>query len=332
MAGQSLTYEESYSAMISLLDGELSPIIASAFLVAIRAKGETVQEMTAMANAMVDEAVMLDYPHDLIDTCGTGGDQKHTVNISTMAAIVVAASGIKVAKHGNRAASSLSGSADVLEALGVRIDLGPTQVRRCLDETNIGFCLAPRYHPAMANVVPVRRGLGVPTSFNFLGPLVNPAKAKRQVVGVFNGSMLKTMAEVLSKLGSEHALVAHSYDGYDELSTTSPNYVVELTRDGDSSAIFDEYVLDAMDFGLRRCDPKELLGGDASYNASILLECLDGKQGAVRDIVVLNSGAGIYVGGGARSIADGIEMAREVIDSGRAKRTLEGFIATSNMS
>lgn len=330
ISGTNLTFSEAYSAMNALLSKNVSEIVAGGFLVALRAKVESVQEMAGMASAMIDFALPLEYPGDLLDTCGTGGDQKHTVNISTMAAIVAASAGLKVAKHGNRAASSKSGSADVLEYLGVKIDLGPQGVAACIERANLGFCMAPKFHGAMANVGPVRRALAVPTVFNFLGPLVNPARAKYQIVGVFDPTMLNTMAQVLGMLGSKHALVVHAADGYDELSTTSTNMVIELKRSSDGDVTFDEYLLDPRSFGFDPCDPVELEGGDAVFNAEILLAVFSGKHGPVRDIVLLNSGAALYVGGGAPSITAGIAQAATLIDSGAANRTLYELIETSN--
>ncbi len=325
-----LSSSQAYSAMAALLGDEVSPVIAAAFLVALRAKGESVQEMVGMANAMIEFGLHVDYEGELLDTCGTGGDQKHTVNVSTMAALVCAGAGVKVAKHGNRAASSKAGSADVLENLGVKIDLGPKGVAQCIRRTNMGFCMAPVFHKAMAHVVPIRRALGIPTAFNFLGPLVNPAMAKYQIVGVFDPSMLMTMAKVLGELGSNHALVIHAKDGYDELSITSQNTVIELKRDDRGEVVFDEYILDPGDYGFAACDPSALEGGDAVTNAKALLSVLLGEKGPIRDIVLLNSGAALYVSGASVSISAGIELATQVIDSGAAKRTLDLLVEVSN--
>lgn len=325
-----LTFDEAYSAMSSLLANEVSPTLAAGFLVAMRTKVESVDEMAGMATSMVHFARSVDFDGDLLDTCGTGGDQKHTVNISTMAALVAASAGIKVAKHGNRAASSKAGSADVLEYLGVKIDLEPHGVVRCIERANMGFCMAPVFHEAMAFVAPIRRALGVPTVFNFLGPLVNPARAKFQIVGVFDPSMLKTMAEVLGRLGSKHALIVHSHDGYDELSTTSVNTVIELRRGDDGTVSLEEYILDPKQFGLERANPADLVGGDAKRNAEVLIDVLSGALGPVRDIVLLNSAAALYVSGGAETIDAGIEMSRVLIDSGVVSQTLSDLIEVSN--
>ncbi|MDA8196193.1 MAG: anthranilate phosphoribosyltransferase [Actinomycetota bacterium] len=329
MNSESISFEVAYSAMAEILSGSVDDIVTSSFLTALRAKGESIDEMRGLARAMVDSSTRVSIDGVVLDTCGTGGDQKHSVNVSTMTAVVVASAGVKVAKHGNRAASSLSGSADVLETLGVKIDLDANGVERCIRETNIGFCLAPKFNSAMANVSKVRRTLAVPTTFNFLGPLINPARASRQVVGVFEPTMLSSMAEVLADLGSDHALLAHSKDGYDELSTTSPNFVVEVKRDGDE-VFYEEYILDGVDYGLERASSDDLKGGTAKYNASVFIDLLEGKKGAVREIVLLNVGAGLYVSSVVGSIKEGIEAGAELIDSSKALATLERFIAVSN--
>ena len=327
---RSLEFDVAYSAMSEMLSGETPAPVTAGFLVALRAKGETAEEMAGLASAMIDFSTPVPYQGDLVDTCGTGGDQKHSVNFSTMAALVVAAAGSKVCKHGNRAASSMSGSADVLEHLGVKIDLGAPEVLACIDETNIGFCLAPRFHSAMRHVIPVRRALGVPTAFNFLGPLVNPARANRQLVGVFEPKMARTIAEVLAQLGSEHALVAYSADGFDELSTTSVNTVIELRRGASNSVNFEEYKLDPRDFGFRLSDPQDLLGGDPARNGEVLRSVLGGATGPVRDVVLFNAGAAMYLAGRAADIAAGIALAEEILDAGLALDTLSALIEVSN--
>lgn len=327
---RSLTYNEAYAAMADMLAGETANEVTAAFLTALRCKGESSEEMAGLASAMADYAIPVTWVGDLIDTCGTGGDQKHSVNISTMAALVVAASGKKVCKHGNRASSSKSGSADVLEYLGVRIDLGPAGVLACIEQANMGFALAPRFHRSMAHVMPVRRALGVPTAFNFLGPLVNPARANRQLVGVFEARMARTMAEVLSQLGTEHAMVAYSADGFDELSTTSPNSIIELRRSADGGAVFEEYSLDARDFGFKRAVPNDLEGGDPRHNGEVLRDVFAGQRGPIRDVVLLNAGAALYLADAAADIAAGIELAGELIDSGRAAESLSQLVEVSN--
>ena len=329
IAGDAIDFDAAYAAMSDMLSGETPLPVAAGFLVALRAKGETAEEMAGLATAMADFATPVHYVGDLVDTCGTGGDQKHSVNISTMAALVVAASGAKVCKHGNRAASSMSGSADVLEYLGVKIDLGANDVLSCIEETNIGFCLAPRFHGAMAHVMPVQRALAVPTAFNFLGPLVNPARANRQLVGVFEPKMARIIAEVLAQLGSEHALVAYSADGFDELSTTSINTVIELRRTSSGEVRFEEYQLDPRDFGFKLAVASDMLGGDPAKNGEVLLAVLRGGGGSVRDMVLLNAGAALYVAGQAGDIATGIEKAREILSSDLAAKTLENLVAVS---
>lgn len=328
MNSESISFEIAYSAMAEILSGSVDDIVTSSFLTALRAKGESIDEMRGLARAMVDSSTRVKVEGVVLDTCGTGGDQKHSVNVSTMTAVVVASAGVKVAKHGNRAASSLSGSADVLETLGVRIDLDAEGVERCIRESNIGFCLAPKFNSAMAHVSKVRRTLAVPTTFNFLGPLINPARASRQVVGVFEPTMLSSMAEVLADLGSFHALLAHSKDGYDELSTTSANFVVEVKRE-EEEIIYEEYILDGVDFGLPRASGDDLRGGTAKYNASVFIDLLEGKKGPVRDIVLLNVGAGLYVSSAVANIKEGIEMGASLIDSSKALATLEKFILVS---
>ena len=330
IAGKSLDFDLAYAAMADMLLGQTPPAVIAGFLVGLRAKGETVEEMAALASAMVDFSVVVPYTGDLVDTCGTGGDQKHSVNISTMTAIVLAAAGAKVCKHGNRAASSKSGSADVLEYLGVRIDLGPSAVLECIDQVGMGFCLAPRYHSAMAHVGGVRRQLAIPTAFNFLGPLVNPARANRQLVGVFDPKMARTMAEVLARLGSEHVLVAYSADGFDELSITAINTVIEMRKTPFGTATFDQYQLDPRDFGFEMADPDTLRGGDASTNGEILESVLAGQSGPIADIVAFNTGAGLYVAGKVTDIATGIEVAKEVLSSGIAITTLKQLVEVSN--
>ncbi|MDA8116139.1 MAG: anthranilate phosphoribosyltransferase [Actinomycetota bacterium] len=327
---RSLSFDEAYAAMADMLAGETANEVTAAFLTALRCKGESPEEMAGLASAMADYAIPVPWDGDLIDTCGTGGDQKHSVNISTMAALVVAASGKKVCKHGNRASSSKSGSADVLEYLGVRIDLGPAGVRACIEQVNMGFALAPRFHRSMAHVIPVRRALGVPTAFNFLGPLVNPARANRQLVGVFEARMARTLAEVLAQLGTEHAMVAYSADGFDELSTTSPNHVIELHRSADGGAVFEEYTLDARDFGIARAVPADLEGGDPRHNGESLRAVFAGRPGPVRDVVLLNAGAALYLADAAPDIASGIALAGELIDTGRAAGSLAQLVEVSN--
>src|SRR5256714_2382856 len=253
------------------MEGRSSPVQTAAFLVALRAKGETATEMTGLVRTMLAYATPLDVPGPLIDTCGTGGDGAGTFNVSTLAALVVAGAGGRVARHGNRAASSLCGSADLLEALGVAIDLEPAGVACCIERAGVGFCFAPRFHPAMRHAGPVRRELGIPTVMNFLGPLSNPAKAQRQVVGVSDPAMATKMVGVLKALGKERAMVAFGHDGLDELTTTGPSTIFEL-RDGEVR----HFELDPAALGIKPAVPADLAGGDAGCNADIARAVLDG--------------------------------------------------------
>jgi anthranilate phosphoribosyltransferase len=250
-----------------------------------------------------------------------------TINVSTLAALVVSAAGVPVCKHGGRAASSRAGSADVLEALGVVIDLGPEGVAECIERVGIGFCFAPRYHPAMRHAIPVRRELGVPTAFNFLGPLANPARVRRQVVGVGDPAMAPKMAGVLAAAGAEHVMVVHGAGGLDELSTTGPTTIHEYRRDAPEPAR--TYEIDALDLGLPRGEVDQLLGGDAVTNAGLARQVLGGRTGPMRDIVLLNSAAGLVVGGACRDLAEGIERSAQLIDSGAAAERLDLLVSVS---
>ncbi len=313
--------------MTAILSGELSDVQIAGFAIALRAKGESAQELAALVRTMLRFAARVDVDLDggpVLDTCGTGGDRSHTVNVSTMAALVAAGAGVRVAKHGNRAASSACGSADVFEALGVVIDLGPGGVARCIEEAGIGFCFAPRFHPAMRYAGPARAQLGVPTTFNFLGPLANPARVRRQVVGVPDPAMGERMLATLGELGAERAMVFHGADGLDELTTTTVSDVLEL-RDGGVH----RSVVDPVDLGIARVDPGSLVGGDPSHNADVVRRVLDGEPGPVRDVVVLNASAALVTAGVARDLAHGLEVARDAIDSGRAGTALDRFVKVS---
>jgi anthranilate phosphoribosyltransferase len=323
-----LTAEQAAAGMAEVLEGAATPSQIAGFIVALRMKGETVEELTGLLTAMLDAAEKvpvdgLDTAH-LIDTCGTGGDRSHTINVSTMAALVCAGAGASVCKHGNRAASSACGSADLLEALGVVIDLGPAGVHRCIADAGIGFCFAPRFHPAMRHAGPTRRELGVPTIFNFLGPMANPARVKRQVVGVSDPSMAERMAGVLQAHGSERALVVFGHDGLDELTTTTTSTVVEL-RDGELR----RYDVDPVELGLGRVEPGELRGGDAATNVGLTKRVLDGEAGPHRDVVVLNAGAALVAAGLADDLADGVALAVGAIEEGRAAAALEQLVTAS---
>ncbi len=320
--GKSLSRAAAEQAFEIIMSGEATPSQMGGFLMALRVRGETVDEITGAAKVMRAKALSVKAPRGAIDTCGTGGDASGTYNISTGAALVVAAAGVPVAKHGNRALSSKSGSADVLAALGVNIDADMALVEKSINEAGIGFLMAPRHHAAMRHVGPTRVELGTRTIFNLLGPLSNPAGTTRQLIGVFHRQWTEPMAEVLGQLGSEAAWVVHGSDGLDELTTTGASTVSEL-KDGKVTT----FEITPEDAGLKRVDPQELKGGDPATNAKAITEMLNGAPGAYRDIVLLNAGAALVVAGKAADIKAGIATAAEVIDSGAALTTLERLIA-----
>ncbi len=321
-AGTDLTQEESAAVLAEVMSGQASEIQIAAFLIALRTKGETVQEIAGLAQAMRAFATPVKIARDdLLDTAGTGGGQR-TFNVSTTAALIAAGAGCAVAKHGNRSATGLCGSADLLEALGARIDLTPEAVATCITEVGFGFMFAPSHHQATRYVVPVRRELAVRTIFNFLGPLTNPAGAQRQLIGVSDPGYLETMAGALARLGTEHALLASSEDGLDELSICAATRVVEVRGQELRS-----YSVSPEEAGLRRSGLSEVPGGDPAENAAIVRRILAGEAGAPRDLAVLNAGAAIYVGGGAESLEEGARRAEEAIDSGAAQTALERFVA-----
>lgn len=321
-----LTHKQMLSVMRQVMSGELTPAQIAGLLVGLRMKGETVDEITAAAEVMRELAIKVSIKDDahLVDTCGTGGDGIQTFNVSTVSAFVAAAAGAKVAKHGGRSVSSACGSADVLEALGVNVNLTPSQVAKCVDEIGIGFMFAPNHHSAMKHAAPVRRELGVRTMFNLLGPLTNPAGAKRQVMGVFDRELTGKLARVLQRLGSEHVLVVHGADGMDEISFAGDTYVAEL-KNGQVK----EYVVNPQQFGLPLHNVKSIQVQSAEESRTIILGVLTGQKGAARDIILLNAGAAIYVAGLALSMQEGIKRASEVIDSGGAKSKLEQLTALS---
>jgi anthranilate phosphoribosyltransferase len=323
-ARESLTADEAAEAMHVIMSGDATPGQMGGFLMALRTKGETADELEGLARTALSFSKPVAAPAPVIDTCGTGGDRSGTFNISTIAAIVVAGAGVPVAKHGNRAASSHCGSADLLEELGVRIDLDPAGVERCLADAGIAFMFAPVFHPAFGNAGPVRRELRVPTAFNFLGPLTNPARPAAQVVGVSDGRMLPLMAEVLSRRGTR-ARLFRGEDGLDELTTTGISHVFDV-RDGSIR----ETHLDPADVGIPRTSVEKLHGGDAAEAAAIAREILAGTHGPRRDVVVLNAGAALEVAGVVASLADGIARASSAIDDGSAGATLDAWIAVSN--
>jgi anthranilate phosphoribosyltransferase len=321
---ESLDRDEAAAAMHAVMTGEATAAQIGAFLLALRTKGETVEEMEGLAQMMLDHAVPVTASQPVIDTCGTGGDQAGTFNISTIAAIVVAGAGVPVAKHGNRAASSACGSADLLEELGVQIEMDAEGVERCLEDAGIGFMFARTFHPAMAAVAPVRAELRVATAFNFLGPLTNPAQPYAQVVGVSDERMLPLMAEVLARRGTR-AKLFRGIDGLDELTTTDLSTVYEV-KDG----VVKETHLDPAKLGLGKVKPEDLAGGDAPYNAEIARRVLDGEPGAQREVVILNAGAALEVAGFAGSLEEGMATAARAIDDGDAAKTLARWVEVSN--
>ncbi len=323
---QDLTLEEAEAAMDEIMMGAATPAQIGGYLMALRLKGETVDEITGSARSMRRAA---NHPplrtNGVIDTCGTGGDGVGTFNISTTVAFVVAGAGLPVAKHGNRSVSSKSGSADVLGALGVNLNLTPEQVGECIDQVGIGFLFAPAFHPAMKHAIGPRRELGVRTIFNILGPLTNPAGARRQLMGVYAPELTEPLANVLCQLGGEAAFVVHGDGGLDELTTTGPNRVSEL-RDGTVRT----YTLDPQSLGFKPCQPEDLLGGDPQQNAAITRGLLDGSlDSAKRDVVLLNAGAGIVAGGLAADLPTGIKLAAQSIDSGAALDKLNALVEYS---
>jgi anthranilate phosphoribosyltransferase len=323
-----LTRAEAASALEQIADGAVGETQVAAFLMALRVKGETAEEIAGLAEAMRRLAVPVETPHRdvLVDIVGTGGDCLGTFNISTTAAFVVAGAGVKVAKHGNRAASSRCGSADVLEALGVRVDLAPREVAVCLDQVGIGFMLASLHHPAAEKVAGARRALGVRTVFNFLGPLTNPAGARRQLLGVSSPEYLGVLADALARMGCERALVVHGDQGMDELSVTGPSTVVEVAH----GTVRAPRSLEPEGCGISRHEQAALNGGGPTENAAITRKVLSGSNGGPRDVVLLNAAAALYVAGTVPSIRAGVELARGSIDSGRAARVLDSMVTVTN--
>jgi anthranilate phosphoribosyltransferase len=328
--GESLTEAEAEAVIGHVMDGGASESQIAALLIALRAKGETVDEIVGAARAMRLHAIAVAPERDdLVDTCGTGGDGLRTFNVSTAAGLVAAGAGAGVAKHGNRAVSSAAGSADVLEALGVAIEIGPVGVARCIAEAGIGFCFAQRFHPAMRFVAPVRRELGVPTIFNFLGPLTNPSRTRHQLVGVNDPTMASIMATVLGATGSRRAMIIHADDGLDELSVTAPSTVLELNGDGAGSFELSEWRIDPASLGFAPATMADLRGGDAAFNARAIRSVLGGAPGANRDIGVLNAAAALMVIGRVDELAAGVDLASAALDDGRAEAALDSLIAAS---
>ncbi|MCO5072797.1 MAG: anthranilate phosphoribosyltransferase [Rhizobiaceae bacterium] len=322
--GTPLTFDEARQAFDIIMSGEATPGQVGGFLMALRVRGETVEEISGAVATMREKMLRVDAPKDAIDIVGTGGDNSHSVNISTASAFVVAGTGVPVAKHGNRGLSSSTGAADVLIALGIKIDLGSDAISHCIRKAGIGFMFAPAHHPAMKHVGAVRQELGTRTIFNLLGPLSNPAGVKRQMVGVFAPEWIGPVAETLRDLGAESAWVVHG-DGLDEITTTGETRVSALVGGAVQS-----FVITPEDFGLKRYDRADLRGGDRDFNAKALVDVLDGKPGAYRDTVLMNAGAGLVVAGKAKSLGDGIEKAAESIDSGKAAKVLAKLQQISN--
>jgi anthranilate phosphoribosyltransferase len=326
-ARRDLTAEQARAAMAEILDGAATPAQIAGFIVALRMKGETVEELGGLVDAMLAAAERVTLPSDepVVDIVGTGGDRAHTINVSTLSALVVAGAGGRVCKHGNRAASSATGSADLLEALGVRIDCGPDEVARCVADAGIGFCFAPRFHPAMRHAGPPRRELGIATAFNFLGPLANPAGVRRLMIGVADPSMAERMVGVLAARGSERVLVVHGDDGLDELTLSTTSQVVEL-RDGEVR----DYAVDPKELGIASAPTEALVGGDPATNAELARRVLAGDAGPHRDVVCLNAGAALVVAGMADDLAHGLQAAQAAIDGGGAAAALDRLVAVSN--
>jgi anthranilate phosphoribosyltransferase len=324
-SGAALTREEASHAFDRMMSGEATPSQMGGLLMALRVRGETVDEITGAVSAMREKMTKVAAPPDAIDVVGTGGDASGSYNISTCAAFIVAGAGVPVAKHGNRALSSKSGAADVLTALGVRIDLRPDEITRCIYEAGIGFMFAPAHHPAMKNVGATRVELGTRTIFNLLGPLSNPANVKRQLVGVFSRQWIEPLAQVLKNLGSEAAWVVHGSDGLDEITTAGPTAVAAL-----ENGSIRTFEIAPADIDLVPVKPEALRGGDAEHNAAALKDVLDDKPGPYRDVAVMNAAAALVVAGAAKDLKDGAEKARKALSAGTARARLDRLIAVSN--
>jgi len=323
--GASLSRDEAARGFDRMMSGEATPSQMGALLMALRVRGETVDEITGAVTVMREKMLRVAAPPDAIDVVGTGGDASGSYNISTCAAFIVAGAGVPVAKHGNRALSSRSGAADVLAALGVKIELPPDGVGRCIREAGIGFMFAPAHHPAMKNVGPTRVELGTRTIFNLLGPLSNPAGVKRQMVGVFSRQWIEPLANVLKNLGSDNAWVVHGSDGLDEITSAGTTYVAALENGGVRT-----FEIAPEDVGVARAMPEMLRGGDADQNARALLDVLRGKKGAFRDVALMNAAAGLVVAGRAKDLKQGFALAAKSTDSGEAEGRLDRLIAVSN--
>ena len=323
--GESLSFAEMQGAMTGIMEGQWTPSQIGGFLIALRIKGEAPQEIAAAVTILREKSTLVPTSaKPVVDTCGTGGDHSGSFNISTAAAIVAAGGGVAVAKHGNKAVSSACGSANVLQELGVNLELTPEQVGDCVDKCRIGFLYAPKLHSSFKHVIGVRQELGQRTLFNLLGPMLNPARAKRQIIGVYDLNLTATLAHVLAELRSDHVMVVAGTDGMDEISLTAPTKVAEL-KDGEVL----EYILNPQDLGFSLCAKEDLMGGDATANAAIIRGILDGKKGPALDIVLLNAGAALYVGGLAPDLKGGVALARKSVESRAARYTLERWVSHS---
>jgi anthranilate phosphoribosyltransferase len=320
-----LSDEESYFSFNYILDGKASEKQIEKFLLDLRERGEKIEEITAATKVMREKSSKVSAPDNAIDTCGTGGSGSGKYNISTAASLVAAGVGAVIAKHGNRALSSKSGSSQVLEELGVKLDIGPKKITECIEKSNIGFMFAPNHHPAMKYVGPVRQRLKVRTIFNILGPLSNPANVKKQLIGVFDKKWLEPMAETLRNLGSQRALLVSGSDGFDELTTTGASYVAELNNGNIKT-----YEINPVKLGLKLSKFDDLIGADPKHNAKKIINLLEGEKGPYRDIVLLNSAAALYVDGRVKNLKDGISMSENSIDNGNAKIALNNLVRTSN--
>lgn len=320
-----LSEDEAKTCMNEIMDGKASDVQMSSYLTALSLKGETIAEITGSAAGMREHCIKLLNDEDVLEIVGTGGDGSNSFNISTTASLVIASSGIKVAKHGNRAASSKCGAADVLESLGVKIDVSPKKSATILNKINICFLFAQNYHIAMKYVAPIRRELGIRTVFNILGPLTNPAGANMQVMGVYEEALVEPLAKVLSNLGVKRAMVVYGQDSLDEISLSAPTTVCEVKE-----GTYHSYILTPEQFGFKRCKKEDLVGGSPDYNAKITRDVLNGVLGPKRDAVLLNAGAAIYIGGKAATMQEGINLAADLIDSGKALAKLEEFIKETN--
>jgi len=323
---RSLSEAEAREAALVLMTGEAPPAQVGSLLTALRLRGETGQEILGFARALREKAAAFPLASEgLVDTCGTGGDGLATLNVSTLAGFVAAAAGVKVAKHGNRAVSSRCGSADLLEGLGVKIDVSPESAARCLEVTGFAFLLAPRYHQTLRHVAPIRRELGFRSIFNLVGPLANPARTRRQVLGVPTEAHLRPVAEALQALGAEHGMVVHGSDGSDEITLCGPTRVFEVTPEG-----LEEKTIHPSDAGLQTCSPEALKGGDVAANVRIAHTVLSGEDGPAFDVVVLNAAAALVVGGKVESLREGADLARETLRSGKARAVLDRLVHTSS--